>query len=89
MGCGASNDPKIGVADSLKPLPNNKNNYNNDRSNKNDFKQHQLKYPPQNSNKSNDRPQEPISKNSKMEINPEILIFKILFFIIQRLHWRL
>ncbi len=52
MGCGSSNDPKIGVADSIKPVDyknnynNNKssqNNTNNNRSNRNGFKQVELK----------------------------------------------
>ncbi|CAF0889688.1 unnamed protein product [Brachionus calyciflorus] len=49
MGCGASKDPKVAVADSHKPLPNpNNRNYQN---NKNGFKQVELKNNTQNSYK--------------------------------------
>lgn len=51
MGCGSSKDPKIGVADSIKPVDNysnhKSNNYSNSRSNnttnRNGFKQVELK----------------------------------------------
>lgn len=45
MGCGASNDPKIGVSDSINPVKTNNNNSRNN----NGFKQVELKNSGQNS----------------------------------------
>lgn len=42
MGCGASSDPKIGVADSVKPVKSNGYSNSNNRSN-GGFKQVELK----------------------------------------------
>ena len=77
MGCGSSKDPKIGVADSIKPVDNynnhkssnnHSNNYrSNNTTNRNGFKQVELKSSEEalKNYNYNSKPNEKSKKNSK------------------------